>query len=86
MSFVQVYTFGGNTSCCCGVGESGQAILKPTCVTSLQGIPCQQVSAGNGFTLAVTSAGKYTRGGVATVVNSALATLKRALGTNSDLG
>lgn len=53
-----MYAFGENTSCCCGVGDSGQPILKPSHVTSLQGIPCQQVATGNAYTLAVTRAGE----------------------------
>uniref|UniRef100_A0A7I4D5J0 RCC1-like domain-containing protein n=1 Tax=Physcomitrium patens TaxID=3218 RepID=A0A7I4D5J0_PHYPA len=54
----QVYTFGDNVSCCCGVGESGQPISKPTLVTTLERNPCQQVSTGQGYTVALTRNGE----------------------------
>lgn len=55
---MQVYTFGDNNSCCCGVGERGQAISTPTLVTTLQRIPCRQVATGQGYTLAITRVGE----------------------------
>jgi hypothetical protein len=39
----EVYTFGDNSSCCCGIGDVGQMITRPTLVDSLTGIYCQEV-------------------------------------------
>ncbi|KAG0562187.1 hypothetical protein KC19_9G125100 [Ceratodon purpureus] len=54
----KVYAFGDNTSGCCGVGERGVSVTKPTLVIALIGSPCQQVATGQGFTLAITRAGE----------------------------
>jgi alpha-tubulin suppressor-like RCC1 family protein len=44
--------------CCCGVGsESDQEILKPALVTALEMTPCQQVTTGNDFNVALTRSG-----------------------------
>ncbi|KAG0591247.1 hypothetical protein KC19_1G161100 [Ceratodon purpureus] len=57
----QVYTFGDNTSGCCGIGMRAaelRAVLKPTHVRTLRNIPCQQVTTGKSFTMAITRLGE----------------------------
>ncbi|KAL3687750.1 hypothetical protein R1sor_014059 [Riccia sorocarpa] len=59
----EVYTYGDNSSNCCGHGDIEGPIYQPTIVEALRGIPCRQVSAGLSFTAAVTRDGVlYTWG------------------------
>jgi alpha-tubulin suppressor-like RCC1 family protein len=51
--------FGFNKYHCCGVRlQSDQEILKPTLVTGLEMTPCQQVTTGINFTVALTRSGE----------------------------
>jgi alpha-tubulin suppressor-like RCC1 family protein len=51
--------FGSNHHCCCGVGlESDKEILKPAPVTALEMTPCQQVTTGLYFTIALKRPGE----------------------------
>lgn len=54
----QVYAFGDNQFCCCGVGDRTQPISSPTLVSTIQHIPFQQVATGQGYTVAITRAGE----------------------------
>ncbi|CAM6112493.1 unnamed protein product [Calypogeia fissa] len=59
----EVFTYGDNSSGCCGHGDIEGPIYTPTLVESLSGIPCKQVSTGLSFTAAVTTEGViYTWG------------------------
>ena len=61
MSSAQVYTFGDNTSGCCGIGMRAwelKTVLKPTRVRTLRNFPCQQVTTGKCFTMALTRLGE----------------------------
>jgi alpha-tubulin suppressor-like RCC1 family protein len=50
--------FGRNKHYCCGVGlESYEEILKPALVTALEMTPCQQVTRGDDFIVALTRSG-----------------------------
>jgi alpha-tubulin suppressor-like RCC1 family protein len=54
----QVFTFGFNEYHYCGVGlESDREILKPALVTALEMTPCQQVTTGFDFTIALIRSG-----------------------------
>ncbi|RRT46623.1 hypothetical protein B296_00052650 [Ensete ventricosum] len=39
----EVFTCGDNSSFCCGHGEVGRTIFKPSRIEALKGIPCKQV-------------------------------------------
>ncbi|KAK1261105.1 hypothetical protein QJS04_geneDACA023791 [Acorus gramineus] len=39
----EVFTCGDNSSFCCGHGDVGRAIFRPTHVEALKGVPCKQV-------------------------------------------
>ncbi|KAJ7533995.1 hypothetical protein O6H91_13G074600 [Diphasiastrum complanatum] len=59
----EVFTFGDNSSSCCGHGDVGDTILNPTIVESLKGISCKKVATGLSFTVALTENGEvYTWG------------------------
>ncbi|RRT69119.1 hypothetical protein B296_00036878 [Ensete ventricosum] len=53
-----VFTCGDNSSFCCGHGEAGRTIYRPTRIEALKGIPCKQISAGASYTFAVTYDGR----------------------------
>ncbi|RRT70792.1 hypothetical protein B296_00004254 [Ensete ventricosum] len=40
---VNVFTCGDNSSFCCGHGEVGHTIFRPTRIEALKGVPCKQV-------------------------------------------
>jgi alpha-tubulin suppressor-like RCC1 family protein len=55
---VWVFTFGFKGHCCCGIGlERDREIPKPALVTALEMTPCQQVTTGDDFTIALTRCG-----------------------------
>lgn len=59
----EVFTWGDNSSFCCGHGEVGCVIFKPTRVEALKGIFCKQVATGLSFTVILTRHGQvYTCG------------------------
>lgn len=59
----EVFTCGDNSSFCCGHGEVGRTIFRPTLIESLKGIPCKQVATGLSFTVILTRQGQvYTCG------------------------
>ncbi|CAL9204368.1 ultraviolet-B receptor UVR8-like [Musa acuminata AAA Group] len=59
----EVFTCGDNSSFCCGLGEVGHAIFRPTRIEALKGIPCKQVATGLSFTVILTTQGQvYTCG------------------------
>ncbi|CAL9154241.1 unnamed protein product [Musa hybrid cultivar] len=59
----EVFTCGDNSSFCCGHGEVGRTIFKPTRIEALKGIPCKQVATGLSFTVILTMRGQvYTCG------------------------
>ncbi|XP_009398507.2 ultraviolet-B receptor UVR8 [Musa acuminata AAA Group] len=59
----EVFTCGDNSSFCCGHGEVGRTIFKPTRIEALKGIPCKQVATGLSFTVILTVRGQvYTCG------------------------
>lgn len=43
-SLLKVFTCGDNSSYCCGHGEVGRTIFRPTRIEALDGIPCKQVN------------------------------------------
>ncbi|XP_077241741.1 regulator of chromosome condensation (RCC1) family protein [Tasmannia lanceolata] len=53
----EVFTCGDNSSYCCGHGEVGRAIFRPTRVEALKGVPCKQVATGLSFTVFLTRQG-----------------------------
>ncbi|CAD5170601.1 unnamed protein product [Musa acuminata subsp. malaccensis] len=58
-----VFTCGDNSSFCCGHGEVGRTIFRPTRIEALKGIPCKQVATGLSFTVILTMQGQiYTCG------------------------
>ncbi|KAF3335599.1 ultraviolet-B receptor UVR8 isoform X1 [Carex littledalei] len=59
----EVFTCGDNSSYCCGHGEVGRTIFRPTRIEALDGIPCKQVATGLSFTVILTRSGQvYTCG------------------------
>lgn len=59
----EVFTCGDNSSFCCGHGEVGRAIFRPTCIEALKGVACKQVATGLSFTVILTRQGHvYTCG------------------------
>lgn len=59
----EVFTYGDNSSGCCGHGDIQGPIYKPTLVEALSGTSCKLVSTGLSFTAAVTAEGAiYTWG------------------------
>ncbi|THU44863.1 hypothetical protein C4D60_Mb02t11850 [Musa balbisiana] len=59
----EVFTCGDNSSFCCGHGEVGHAIFRPTRIEALKGTPCKQVATGLSFTVILTTQGQvYTCG------------------------
>lgn len=59
----EVYTCGGNTGNCCGLGEVNRPLFRPMLVQALQGIPCKQVATGHNFTMFLSREGHvYTSG------------------------
>ncbi|CAL5065688.1 unnamed protein product [Urochloa decumbens] len=59
----EVFTCGDNSSLCCGHGEVGRTIFRPTQVEALKGISCKQVATGLSFTVILTRDGQvYTCG------------------------
>ncbi|XP_072987460.1 ultraviolet-B receptor UVR8 isoform X1 [Typha latifolia] len=59
----EVFTCGDNSSFCCGHGEVGRTIFRPTRIEALKGIPCKQVATGLSFTVILTRQGQvYTCG------------------------
>ncbi|KAJ1694782.1 hypothetical protein LUZ63_011480 [Rhynchospora breviuscula] len=59
----EVFSCGDNSSYCCGHGEVGRTIFKPTRIEALDGIPCKQVATGLSFTVILTCNGQvYTCG------------------------
>lgn len=59
----QLFTYGDNTASCCGNGEVGRTIFKPTLVAALKGIPCKQVATGLSYTVVLAKGGEvYTFG------------------------
>ncbi|KAK1261131.1 hypothetical protein QJS04_geneDACA023054 [Acorus gramineus] len=59
----EVFTCGDNSSFCCGHGDVGRAIFRPTHVEALKGVPCKQVATGLSFTVILTTQGfVYTCG------------------------
>ncbi|KAJ3706535.1 hypothetical protein LUZ61_010240 [Rhynchospora tenuis] len=59
----EVFTCGDNSSYCCGHGDIGRTVFKPTRIEALRGIPCKQVATGLSFTVILTRQGHvYTCG------------------------
>ncbi|MQL88628.1 hypothetical protein Taro_021201 [Colocasia esculenta] len=59
----EVFTCGDNSSFCCGHGEIGRAIFRPTRIEAMTGVPCIQVATGLSFTVFLTRNGSvYTCG------------------------
>eukprot|EP01018_Ginkgo_biloba_P023442 Gb_13972 [translate_table: standard] len=59
----EVFTWGDNSSFCCGHGEVGRVIFKPTRIEALKGILCKQVATGLSYTVILTRQGQvYTCG------------------------
>ncbi|XP_078427428.1 regulator of chromosome condensation (RCC1) family protein isoform X2 [Wolffia australiana] len=59
----EVFTCGDNSSFCCGHGEVGRAIFRPTLVQSMKGRHCVQAATGLSFTVLLTREGEvYTCG------------------------
>ncbi|KAJ3680348.1 hypothetical protein LUZ60_016626 [Juncus effusus] len=59
----EVFTCGDNSSFCCGHGDIGRTVFKPTRIEALRGIPCKQVATGLSFTIILTRNGQvYTCG------------------------
>ncbi|EEE67116.1 hypothetical protein OsJ_24138 [Oryza sativa Japonica Group] len=59
----EVFTCGDNSSLCCGHGEVGRTIFRPTEIKALKGISCKQVATGLSFTVILTTDGQvYTCG------------------------
>ncbi|RWW24840.1 hypothetical protein BHE74_00014016 [Ensete ventricosum] len=52
-----VFTCGDNSSFCCGHGEAGRTIFRPTRIEALKGIPCKQVCARKRKTFVLTDEG-----------------------------
>eukprot|EP00252_Welwitschia_mirabilis_P022759 TRINITY_DN6251_c0_g1_i1.p1 TRINITY_DN6251_c0_g1~~TRINITY_DN6251_c0_g1_i1.p1 ORF type:complete len:494 (-),score=80.95 TRINITY_DN6251_c0_g1_i1:335-1816(-) len=60
----EVFTWGDNSSFCCGHGEVGRVIFKPTRIDALKGIHCKQVATGLSFTIVLSRSGQvFTCGG-----------------------
>ncbi|KAJ3678638.1 hypothetical protein LUZ60_002441 [Juncus effusus] len=53
----EVFTCGDNSSYCCGHGEVGRTIFRPTRIEALHDIPCMQVATGLSFTIILTRTG-----------------------------
>ncbi|KAM3385634.1 hypothetical protein ACQJBY_009431 [Aegilops geniculata] len=59
----EVFTCGDNSSACCGHGDVGRTIFRPTQILALKGISCKQVATGLSFTVILTRKGLvYTCG------------------------
>ncbi|GLJ16737.1 hypothetical protein SUGI_0288000 [Cryptomeria japonica] len=59
----EVFTWGDNSSFCCGHGEVGCVIFRPTKIEALKGIICKQVATGLSYTVILTKYGQvYTCG------------------------
>ncbi|XP_020096036.1 ultraviolet-B receptor UVR8 [Ananas comosus] len=59
----ELFTCGDYSSFCCGHGEVGRTIFRPTRVEALKGIACKQVATGLSFTVILTTEGQvYTCG------------------------
>lgn len=59
----EVFTCGDNSSACCGHGDVGRTIFRPTKILALNGISCKQVATGLSFTVILTRNGLvYTCG------------------------
>ncbi|KAI5013592.1 hypothetical protein ZWY2020_037105 [Hordeum vulgare] len=59
----EVFTCGDNSSACCGHGDVGRTIFRPTQILALEGISCKQVATGLSFTVILTRNGLvYTCG------------------------
>lgn len=59
----EVFTCGDNSSSCCGHGDVGRTIFRPTQIEALEGISCKQVATGLSFTVILTRNGQvYTCG------------------------
>ncbi|CAA6655671.1 unnamed protein product [Spirodela intermedia] len=59
----EVFTCGDNSSFCCGHGEVGRAIFRPTRIEAMKGMPCVQAATGLSFTVLLTKDGHvYTCG------------------------
>ncbi|XP_078166968.1 regulator of chromosome condensation (RCC1) family protein [Carex rostrata] len=59
----EVFTCGDNSSFCCGHGDIGRTVFRPTRIEALRGIPCKQVATGLSFTVILTRQGHvYTCG------------------------
>ncbi|KAI4388147.1 hypothetical protein MLD38_000504 [Melastoma candidum] len=60
---VHVFTWGDNSSYCCGHREPARVIPRPRLVEALKDIPCDQVASGLNFTVFLTREGQvYTCG------------------------
>lgn len=59
----EVFTCGDNSSFCCGHGEVGRAIFRPTRIETMRGVPCKEVATGLSFTIILSRQGHvYTCG------------------------
>uniref|UniRef100_A0A0D6QXG2 Uncharacterized protein n=1 Tax=Araucaria cunninghamii TaxID=56994 RepID=A0A0D6QXG2_ARACU len=59
----EVFTWGDNSSFCCGHGEVGCVIFRPMQIQALKGIICKQVATGLSYTVILTKYGQvYTCG------------------------